>query len=120
MAFVSDETGDYQVYVTTYPGPGPTVAVSTKGGLSPIWSADGKELFFRLGSKVLSAKMTGAQPMAFSVPTELFDGPYTLDLMGHQREDIGPDGRFLMVENSDDFPIVIVQNWPVELKRLVK
>ena len=120
MAFVSDETGDYQVYVTAYPGPGPTVAVSTKGGLSPIWSADGRELFFRLGSKVLSSKMTSAQPLTFSVPNELFDGPYTLDLMGHQREDIGPDGRFLMVENSDDFPIVIVQNWPLELARVVK
>ena len=31
-----------------------------------------------------------------------------------------PDGRFLMVENSDDFPIVVVQNWPVELARLVR
>jgi hypothetical protein len=44
----------------------------------------------------------------------------TLDLMGHQREDVAPDGRFLMVENSDDFPIVIVQNWPLELNRLVR
>jgi serine/threonine-protein kinase len=49
MAFVSDETGEYQVYVTAYPGPGATVPVSTKGGLSPIWSADGKELFFPPG-----------------------------------------------------------------------
>jgi eukaryotic-like serine/threonine-protein kinase len=121
MAFVSDETGEYQVYVTAYPGPGPTVAVSTKGGLSPIWSADGHELFFRLGSKVLSARMSSTQRPAFTVPVELFDGPYTLDLMGHQREDVAPDGRrFLMVENSDDFPIVIVQNWPLELRRVVQ
>ena len=121
MAFVSDETGDYQVYVTAYPGPGPTVAVSTKGGLSPIWSADGKELFFRIGSKVFVSRMLSAQPLSFESPTELFDGPYTLDLMGHQREDVSSDGRrFLMVENSDDFPIVIVQNWPLELERLVK
>jgi len=120
MAFVSDETGDYQVYVTAYPGPGPTVAVSTKGGLSPIWSADGHELFFRLGSQVLASKMSSASPLAFSAPVELFDGPYTLDLMGHQREDVSSDGRFLMVENSDDFPIIIVQNWPLELGRLVK
>jgi Tol biopolymer transport system component len=121
MAFVSDETGDYQVYVTAYPGPGPTVAVSTKGGLSPIWSNDGHELFFRLGSKVLGVQMTGAAPLAFSTPVELFDGPYTLDLMGHQREDISTDGqRFLMVENSDDFPIVVVQNWPTELARIVR
>jgi Tol biopolymer transport system component len=121
MAFVSDETGDYQVYVTAYPGPGPTVAVSTKGGLSPIWSADGKELFFRIGSKVLVSRMLSAQPLSFELPTEMFDGPYTLDLMGHQREDVSSDGRrFLMVENSDDFPIIIVQNWPLELGRLVK
>jgi serine/threonine protein kinase len=121
MAFVSDETGEYQVYVTAYPGPGATIAVSTKGGLSPIWSADGHELFFRLGSKVLTARMLSAQPLTFSAPQELFDGPFTLDLMGHQREDIAPDGRrFLMVENSDDFPIVIVQNWPLELSRVTR
>jgi len=121
IAFVSDETGDYQVYVTAYPGPGQTVVVSTRGGLSPIWSADGHELFFRQGSKVLAAKMTSTAPLAFSTPVELFDGPYTLDLMGHQREDVAADGRrFLMVENSDDFPIVIVQNWPQELGRQVR
>ena len=120
IAFVSDETGDYQVYVTAYPGPGATVAVSTKGGLSPIWSADGRELFFRLGTKMLAARMSSGPTLGFSVPVELFDGPYTLDLKGHQREDVASDGRrFLMVENSDDFPIVIVQNWLEELKRLV-
>jgi hypothetical protein len=120
MAFVSDETGDYQVYVTAYPGPGATVAVSTKGGLSPIWSANGRELFFRLGGKVMAATMSSAVPLRFSVPVELFDGPYTLDLMGHQREDVAPDGRFLMVENSDDFPIVVVQNWAAELARTAR
>jgi hypothetical protein len=120
MAFVSDETGEYQVYVTAYPGPGPTVPVSTRGGLSPIWSADGRELFFRLGTKLLAARMSSQSPLGFTAPVELFDGPYTLDLMGHQREDVASDGRFLMVENSDDFPIVIVQNWPLELRRLVK
>lgn len=120
MAFVSDETGAYQVYVTAYPGPGPTVAVSTKGGLSPIWSANGRELFFRLGSKVMAAAMSSTASLGFNVPIELFDGPYTLDLKGHQREDVAPDGRFLLVENSDDFPIVIVQNWAAELSRVVR
>jgi hypothetical protein len=121
MAFVSDETDDYQVYVTGYPGPGPTVTVSARGGLSPIWSEDSRELFFRVGTKMLAARMVSQSPLAFSVPEELFDGPYTLDLMGHQREDVTADGRrFLMVQNSDDFPIVIVQNWPLELTRLVK
>jgi hypothetical protein len=35
-------------------------------------------------------------------------------------EDVAPDGRFLMVENSDDFPIVIVQNWAAELARALR
>ena len=70
---------------------------------------------------MMAARMTSAQPLGFSAPVELFDGPYTLDLMGHQREDVAPDGRrFLMVENSDDFPIVIVQNWALELARVVR
>ena len=120
MAYISDETGEYEVYVTPYPGPGPNVPVSSGGGLSPIWSPDGRELFFRRGGKVIAARVSAGSALRVDAPVELFDGPYTLDLKGHQREDIAPDGRsFLMVQNSDDFPIVIVQNWTEELKRLV-
>ena len=58
-------------------------------------------------------------PVDVSPPVELFDGPYTLDLSGHQRWDVAPDGRFLMVENSEDFQVVIVEGFFEELKRLV-
>ncbi|HET7292824.1 MAG TPA: protein kinase [Vicinamibacteria bacterium] len=119
MAYVSDETGSYQVYVAPYPGPGPKIAVSIDGGLSPIWSADGRELFFRRGGKVLAAAMSFTPTLTAARPVELFDGAYTLDLMGHQRCDVAPDGRFLMVENSDDYRIVVVQNWAAELNRIV-
>ena len=57
--------------------------------------------------------------LRIGAPVELFDGPFTLDLMGHQRYDVAPDGRFLMAQNSDDFRVVIVQNFFGELKRLV-
>jgi dipeptidyl aminopeptidase/acylaminoacyl peptidase len=119
LAYVSDETGSYQVYVVPYPGPGPKVAVSIDGGLSPLWSSDGRELYFRRGSKLLASAMTFTPALAAARPIELFDGPYTLDLMGHQRDDVAPDGRFLLVENSDDFRIVLVQNWVEELKAKV-
>jgi len=119
LAYVSDETGEYQVYVVEYPGKGRKIAISIDGGLSPIWSADGTELFFRNGGKLMAATITREPEMEFAPPVELFEGPYTLDLMGHQRWDVSPDGeRFLMVENSDDFRIVIVQNWFEELERL--
>jgi hypothetical protein len=118
LAYVSDETGSYQVYVVPYPGPGPKVAVSVDGGLSPVWSTSGRELFYCRGGKMLAATLTFT-PLVASKPVELFDGPYTLDLMGHQRYDVAPDGSFLMVENSDDFRIVLVQSWTEELDRLV-
>jgi serine/threonine protein kinase len=119
LAYVSDETGEYQVYVVPYPGPGAKLAVSIDGGLSPIWSPDGRELLFRKGGKVMSAAATYDPELSFAAPVELFEGPYTLDFMGHQRWDVAPDGqRFLMVENSQDYRIVIVQNWFEELERL--
>ena len=120
FAYVSDESGgEFQVYVTPYPGPGRRVPVSIDGGLSPIWSADGKELFFRQGSKVMAASIVLEPEIDVSTPVELFDGPYTVDLSGHQRYDVAPDGRFLMVENSEDFRIVVVEGFFDELNRLV-
>ena len=120
IAYVSDETGTYQVYVVPFPGPGRKIAVSIEGGLSPIWSQDGRELFFRKGSKLMAASVSYEPTTRIGQPVELFDGPYNPDFMGHQRYDVSPDGeRFLMVENSDDFRIVIVQNWFAELERLV-
>lgn len=120
LAYVNDDTGEYQVYVTAYPGPGPKIPVSVKGGLSPIWSKDGGELLFRRGGKVIAVSVRYADGIDFGTPEELFDGPYTLDLMGHQRYDVSPDGQsFLMVENRDDFPIIVVQSFTKELERLV-
>jgi Tol biopolymer transport system component len=120
FAYVSDESGsEFQVYVTPYPGPGRRVPVSIDGGLSPIWSADGTELYFRQGSKVMAASISLGTEIDVSTPIELFDGPYTVDLSGHQRYDVAPDGRFLMVENSEDFRIVVVEAFFEELDRLV-
>jgi Tol biopolymer transport system component len=120
FAYVSDESGsEFQVYVTPYPGPGRRVPVSIDGGLSPIWAADGKELYFRQGSKVMAVSIVLGPEIEVSTPVQLFDGPYTVDLSGHQRYDVAPDGRFLMVENSDDFRIVVVEGFFEELNRLV-
>jgi Tol biopolymer transport system component len=120
FAYVSDEAGgEFQVYVTRYPGPGRRIPVSIDGGLSPIWSADGSELYFRQGNKVMAAGITLRPTIDVATPVELFDGPYTVDLSGHQRYDVAPDGRFLMVENSEDFRIVLVEGFFQELNRLV-
>jgi hypothetical protein len=63
--------------------------------------------------------MTSLPALAASRPVELFDGPFTLDFWGHQRYDVARDGRFLMVEDSDDFRSILVQAWSEEVKRLM-
>ncbi|KPK52625.1 MAG: hypothetical protein AMJ59_26680 [Gammaproteobacteria bacterium SG8_31] len=76
-------------------------------------------MYFRQGSKVMAAAITLGPELDVSTPFELFDGPYTVDLSGHQRYDVAPDGRFLMVENSEDFRIVLVEGFSRELGRLL-
>ena len=65
----------------------------------------------------MAASMTFTPAPSASRPVELLDGPYTLDLMGHQRWAVAPDGRFLMVENSDPYREVLVQIWKAEAKK---
>ena len=120
LAYVSDETGSYQVYVIPYPGPGPKVAVSVDGGMAPIWSPDGRQLFFRRGGRMLAAAMTYSPTVSAARPIELFQGAFTLDFMGHQRYAVAAEGRFLMVEDDGDFRSVVVQGWSEEVKRLVQ
>ena len=64
IAYVSDESGRPEVYVQPFPGPGPKVAVSLNGGLQPVWSRDGKELFYREDDWLVAAAV---QPSPFRV-----------------------------------------------------
>ena len=52
IAYASNESGQFDIYVDTYPKPGTRVRVTTAGGTEPRWSADGRELFFRRGSEI--------------------------------------------------------------------
>jgi dipeptidyl aminopeptidase/acylaminoacyl peptidase len=51
LAYASEESGRYDVYVQPYPGPGPRTQISTEGGSQPAWSADGRELFYTASGK---------------------------------------------------------------------
>ena len=55
LAYTSDETGQLEVYVRPYPGPGGKVSVSLDGGREPAWAPGGRELFFRTGDSLMAA-----------------------------------------------------------------
>jgi hypothetical protein len=101
LAYISDESGRWEVYIRPFPGPGPKLRVSRDGGEEPRWSQDGKEIFFRYGPKWMSASIeTGPVPSA-SPPRVIFEGPY-LNIGGYSY-DVAPDGkRFLVLRGVQD------------------
>jgi Tol biopolymer transport system component len=125
LAYTSDESGRYEVYVQPYPGPGGKWLISTEGGTEPVWNRNGRELFYRAGDKMMAVDIATQPGFSAGNPRMLFDGPYALSPAAPPNYDVSPDGqRFLMlkpVEQAGAAPtqINVVLNWTEELKRLV-
>ncbi|MFC1794880.1 protein kinase [Planctomycetota bacterium] len=122
IAYGSDESGAREIYVEPYPGPGPKTKISIDGGYQPVWSQDGKELFYRSsGKKMVAATIETETQLRVIGHKELFEWRY-LSCIICQTYDVAPDGRFLMIQDPKESPlqrINVVLNWFDELKRLV-
>jgi len=99
MAYASDETGRFEVYVMAFPGPGPRWQISTGGGTEPIWSREGDALFYRCGTRLMSTAVETEGSFHAGNPCMLFEGRYQEGAMtGLPNYDVGPGaGEFLMV-----------------------
>ena len=76
LAYQSDETGQMEVYVRPYPGPGARVPVSLQGGTEPAWAHSGRELFFRAGDSLMAAAVTLSPAFAVTGRGWLFTGAF--------------------------------------------
>lgn len=76
VAYVSDESGPAQVYVRPVHGPGRN-QVSVDGGAAPVWSRDGRELYFAKGDTLFAAPVTLGETFSSGAVQRLFSGPYT-------------------------------------------
>jgi len=122
IAYESNASSDFQIYVRPYPD---TSAgqwqVSTAGGTAPMWARDSSELFFVSDGGLMAVKVQSGATWTASVPTMLFKGPYA------RPYDVSSDGkRFVVIKEQartsqpSAAPIVVVEHWTEELKRLVK
>jgi Tol biopolymer transport system component len=120
LAYVSDESGQDEIYVQAYPGPGARYTISTEGGREPLWAADGTELFYRKDEQVLVVPIQSGPELTLGTPRVLFKGRYASVPWAGNNYDVSPDGqRFVMLEgNLDSVPrrINVVLNWVEELK----
>jgi serine/threonine-protein kinase len=126
LAYVTNESGRFEVYVQPFPGGGRRVQISTAGGREPLWSRDGRELFYRDGGKLMATSVSGGDEFQPGKPEVLFEGSYAPSAgYGQPNYSITRDGkRFLMVQPAEPEQrgakeIRIVLNWGEELKRLV-
>jgi len=124
LAYISDESGRYEVYVQPYPGPGAKYQISNEGGTEPLWNPNGKELFYRSGEKMMAVDVSSQPNFSVGKAKILFRGTYLRTPFTYPQYDVSPDGqRFLMIKPTEQSSslnqIVIVQNWFEELKRRV-
>jgi len=128
LAYVSNESGRYDVYVRPYPGPGEKWQISSEGGRQPAWAHSGRELFYRTGDKMMVVDVTTGPSFSAGKPRMLFEGLYTHaagpEEVLFSNYDVSPDDqRFLMIEPSQQernaTQINVVLNWFEELKQKV-
>ncbi len=119
LAYVSDESGEEEVYVTRYPGPAGSQLVSVNGGREPVWSRDGRELFYRRDDLLMVVPVESTDSILTTRPPRvLFEWRFS----PRGGYDVAPDGqRFVMLQLPDatSSQINVVLHWFEELNRLV-
>ncbi len=124
MAYASNETGSWEIYVSPFPGANGKWQVSSGGGQEPRWRQDGKELFYLSpeGKMMAVAVKRGASfeagsPVAL-FPTHRRQPVSVLDVFSY---DVSGDGqRFLVVTKVDEAnaaPLSVLLNWASEMEK---
>jgi Tol biopolymer transport system component/DNA-binding winged helix-turn-helix (wHTH) protein len=118
VAFQSDESGRYEVYIDAFPEPRGKVRISTGGGVLPHWAPGGRELYYvSPDSMLMSVSLkVGTGSIEPSVPHALFRLPVQdADISPY---DPAPDGqRFLVVAAEHAAPLTVIVNWPALLSK---
>jgi Tol biopolymer transport system component len=115
LAYGSNESGRFEVYIQSFPGPGGKWQISTAGGGEPRWRADGKELYYRApDQKLMAVEIKTAGGFAAGVPQPLFAARFVSGLMRSRYLPAADGRRFLlmtMLGREALTPTTVVLNW---------
>jgi len=127
LAYTSDETGNYEIYVQSFSADGKLGAdkqrVSTNGGTYPVWRRDGSELFFLAADGQMQSSLvkTGGTEFQFAAPKSLFKTRMLAWITNFHEYDVSPDGqRFLigtLIGETKAPPPTVILNWSAILKK---
>jgi serine/threonine-protein kinase len=121
LAYVSNESGRSEVYVRPIPGPGRRIQISTDGGLEPVWSPKGTELFYRGNDKIILARITNLETTPSVSRKELFNDVYWSAPI-HATYAVSPDGSHLLFAKRvrAEAKTIVVLNWLDEVRQKVE
>lgn len=119
VAYTSDESGNAEIYITSFPEGKGKWKVSGGSGAFPTWSGNGKELFYEgIGQDFYSCAITVKGPeIEVGPPQHLFNMQTPGIGMGF---DVSADGKRLLVNRAQEeaqAPLQLMTNWPGELKK---
>ncbi|MCU0621063.1 MAG: protein kinase, partial [Gemmatimonadales bacterium] len=123
IAYVSNQSGRYEVYARALDGQGAQVQVSVDGGVEPMWGPSGREIFYRGGKEtapeLMLATVTSGPDRVVTARHALFGVAEMATSSPHANYDVSPDGStFVMVRNNPSTRIMVIQNLPALVAKL--
>ncbi len=123
LAYESDETGKFEVYVAPFPGPGGKWQVSQGGGVQPTWKRDGSSVFYLTpeGKLVEVAVKEKGSTVEIGVPHQVFQMPLQAGGPFGRAYSVAPDGKRFLVNSLPQAPtlepLTLVANWTAGLRK---
>jgi hypothetical protein len=121
IAYISDESGQFEIYVQAFPGPGGKWQISTRGGFQPTWRADGRELYYvATDGRLMAVSISPGPAFAAGVPAVLFNTRLALSNAISQYAPSADGQRFLVVTQEGATaitPLTVVLNWDADMKK---
>jgi Tol biopolymer transport system component len=125
IAYVTNDSGAYQVVVQSFPDPnGGRWQITAQGGIEPKWRHDGRELFYLApDGKLMAVPVTSGTTFQAGSPSVLFQSPLVVTRGQSPRDrryDVAPDGRFLIAvptATATQEPVTAVVNWTAMMNR---
>ncbi len=119
LAYTSDESGRFEVYVQEFPGPGGKWQISTRGGFQPTWRSDGRELYYiSTDGRLMSVSIGTVPGFTAGVPVPLFNTHISLSGADSQYAPSADGQRFLLItQDAEVTPLTVVLNWSAGMRR---